>query len=197
MSRVYLVRHAMHGLIGKQLAGRMPGVQLSPEGRLQAARVGEHFAQLQVSSVITSPLERCVQTAEPIAQGHRLMMVTDEQVNEIDCGEWTGRGFAALADDPRWRSWNDERGLSQVPGGESIQQVQSRVMAALADCLVRESGPVVIVSHSDVIKVAVLTLLGGVLDWHDRIDIDPASITTIDLWPGGGKVCRMNEMVIA
>jgi broad specificity phosphatase PhoE len=193
VSRAYLVRHGTHALVGKVLAGRMPGVVLSPEGRAQAAQLADRFASNPVARVLSSPLERCRETAEAIAARLRLAVEVEPALNEIDCGEWTGRDFASLAGDPRWHAWNSQRDRNGIPGGEQVSEVRTRVMAVLAGLAARDLGPTVLVSHSDVIKVSVLTLLGAPFAHHDRVEIDPASVTTLDLWSDGGKVVRLNE----
>ena len=196
VTRLYLVRHGTHGLVGKVLAGRLPGVSLSDAGRAQANALAAFFAGMpDVASVVSSPLERCIETATPIADRLGLTVVESEALNELDCGEWTGATFDALASDPRWTAWNSERGRTVVPGGESAEQVQARVMIVVERYAADDEKPAVIVTHSDVIKIAVLTLLGASLDLHDRLEIEPASITTVDLWPGGGKIVRSNQVV--
>ncbi len=195
MTRLYLVRHATHGLVDKALAGRMPGVHLSGEGRAQAEAAARHFAAIEVAAILSSPMDRCRETAAPIAAVLGLPVATDNDLVELDCGEWTNKDFATLHQDPRWAAWNNERGQSATPGGESTRSVQARIVAAMTRLEAAGTGPTIFVSHSDVIKVAVQTLLGSPLDWHDRLQIDPASVTTVDLWPGGGKIVRLNEAV--
>ena len=195
MARLYLVRHAVHDLVDKTLAGRLPGVRLGPEGHAQAARLAEAFATRPLRAIRVSPLERCHETAAPVAARLGLTIAADEALNEIACGAWTGVSFAELRADPAWAAWNGERGMAGTPGGETIASVRRRVMR-LVDHLARaDDGPTMLVTHGDVVKVVVQSLLGANLDWHDRLAIDPASITTVDLWPGGGKIVRMNEVV--
>lgn len=197
MSRLYLVRHGTHGLVGKALAGRLPGISLSDQGRRQAEALSEHFARLSVGEVQSSPLERCRETAAPIAARLGLPVTVSAALNELDCGDWTGQTFDVLSHDARWVQWNAERGRTVVPGGESIGSVRDRVMMRVEALQSHEREPAIFVTHSDVIKAVLLTLLGASLDLHDRIDIDPASITTLDLWRGGGKIVRSNETAVA
>jgi broad specificity phosphatase PhoE len=196
MTRLYLVRHGTHDLVRKMLVGRLPGVPLSQAGRVQAERLATFFRDLpNVAAVLSSPLERCLHTAAPIAGGLGLAVLESEALNELDCGAWTGLSFDDLATDPRWPAWNSERGRTVMPGGESAQAVQARIMTLVEDQAKEDRGPVVMVTHSDVIKFVVLTLLGASLDLHDRLEIEPASITTLDLWAGGGKIMRSNQVV--
>lgn len=197
MTRLYMVRHATHDLVGKALAGRTPGLPLSAEGRTQAARLARHFAAVPLATVLSSPIERCVETATAIAVGKGMAVAVADSLNEIDCGEWTGQPFDTLADDPRWHSWNDERGRTGIPGGEEIAAVEARAMRLVRQFAAAEQEPVLLVTHSDVIKVVILALLGASPDVHGRLVIGCASITTLDLWDGGGKLLRLNQEVAA
>lgn len=197
MTRVFLVRHATHGLVDKALAGRMAGVHLSDAGRAQADRLARHFADVPVEVLLSSPMERCRETAAAIGGACGHPVAVEAALNEIDCGAWTGLGFEALEADPRWHAWNRDRDRHGMPDGEAAHDVQSRAMALIDRLAQAESGPLVLVSHSDVIKTVVLTLIGAPLGRYAHIAVDPASITTLDLWPGGGKVVRLNQEAAA
>ena len=190
----FLVRHAAHDRLGRVLCGRMPDVRLGETGRRQAEALAHRLSGERVSAVYTSPLERARETAAPVAAALGLEPALAEELNEIDCGEWTGLGFEALGADPRWRSWNDERADGQTPGGETMVAVQDRVAGAFEAW--RERHPddgVVAVSHADVIKAMVCRTLGLPLDRHASFEIGPASVTTLVAWEGGGKVLTLNE----
>lgn len=196
MVTLFLVRHASHGLLGKTLAGRMPGLRLSEIGQAEAERVAARLGRETIDEVLSSPLERARQTAAPIAARlNRAVAVVDE-LNEIDCGCWTGQSFATLADDPRWHVWNEARASACTPGGETMQAVQARAMA-LVKRLSAGEGAAVLVSHGDVIKAIVAAILGLSLDRHDRLAIDPASITTVHMFGETGRIVQMNETVPA
>jgi broad specificity phosphatase PhoE len=195
---VYLVRHATHDRVSRILCGRMPGVILGDEGRRQAERLAERFARERIAAVLTSPLERSRETAEIIAKRLGLEAQVCEDLNEIDFGEWSGKRFDALHDDPRWWLWNDARGLAQPPGGESMSAAQSRVVRRIER--LRDEHPeagVALVSHCDVIKAALARYLGLPLDAYSLFEISPASVSVLALWPGGAKVVSMNEAVAA
>lgn len=193
--RLYLVRHGVHDLVGKTLVGRMPGIHLGPEGLAQAERLAAVLAGRGIRTIVSSPMERCRETAAPLAARIGLPVGIHNALTEVDYGEWTGRSIVSLSGEPAWRRWNDKRLDGAVPGGEAIRDVQARGMSVVERFASDEQEPAVLVSHGDVIKAVVLTLLGASLDRHDRLAIDPASLTTIDLWPGGGKVVRSNEAV--
>jgi probable phosphoglycerate mutase len=191
---VHLVRHAAHGLLGRTLAGRMPGVSLSAEGRGQAERLAARLARSPADAVLTSPLERARETAAPIAAAMGREAVVEPALNEIDFGAWTGHSFDALADDPAWRRWNAARSLARPPGGESMLAAAER-MRDLLERLSGAHGPgrVVLVSHCDVIRAALLHVLGLSLDRYDRIAVDPASVSTLAIDEWGARVLSINE----
>ena len=171
----FLVRHAAHELVDRVLCGRMPGVNLGDEGRAQAKRVAARLARERIRSIHTSPLERAQQTAAPIAEQLNLTPEIHEAIGEIDVGEWAGRDFASLQDDPRWASWNRARSVARPPGGETMLEVQARVMGHLERArAIHPDEAVVLVSHADVIKAALLYCLGMPIDGYRLFDIGPA-----------------------
>jgi probable phosphoglycerate mutase len=195
---IVLVRHAAHPLLGKVLCGRMPGVELDEVGRSQAVRLGADLAALRPAALLTSPIGRARDTAAAIGKASGLAAQPCDALNEIDFGDWTGAGFAALADDPGWARWNIARAEACPPGGEPMREAQARVVAGIqrmqAD---HPHGTVLVVSHADIIKAVLLWCLGLTLDAHARFDIDPASTSAIVLWEGGGKILWMNRGVTA
>jgi probable phosphoglycerate mutase len=191
----FLVRHAAHALVDKVLCGRMPGVRLGAEGQAQARRVAERLARERIAAIYSSPLDRARETAAPIAERLGLAVETRDAIAEIDLGEWTGREFGALKDDPRWASWNSARGVSRPPKGESMLEVQARVVAYLEQARTahRDQG-IVLVSHGDVIKAALLYCLGMPIDGYRLFEISPASVSTVVIGDWGARVWALNEV---
>ncbi|MDO9712335.1 histidine phosphatase family protein [Paracraurococcus lichenis] len=195
---ILLVRHATHPLVGKVLCGRAPGVSLGAAGRDQAARLGAALAGRHPAAICTSPVERARDTADAIAAACRVPASLDDALDEIDFGDWTGQSFDRLAGDPAWARWNAARGEACPPGGESMHQAQARAVAGIQRLrTAHPDGTVVAVSHADVIKAVLMWCLGLPLDRYHAFDIDPASVSTLLLWDGGGKVVRMNEGIAA
>ncbi len=196
MLTVFLLRHASHGLLGAKLAGRMPGVGLSAAGRAEAERLAERLAGAGIGRIVSSPLDRALETAAPLARRVGLAVDVSDALNEIDCGAWTGMDFSALGEDPRWRVWNEERAHAAPPGGEAMAAVQDRAAAyieALATTAGESDGAVALVTHGDVIKAAVCAVLGLSLDRVHAFAVDPASITTLRFWGAVGEVTGLNE----
>lgn len=192
------VRHAAHDLLGKVLTGRMPGVTLGAAGLAQAAALGRRLRAVDIAAVQSSPRERAQQTARPIAAALGLTCETVPALDEIDFGAWTGKAFDDLDPDPHWRTWNAERATARAPGGESMREAQARVSAHLERLRARRPGRrIVLVSHGDVIKAALLHALGCSLDAIARIEIAPASVSTVVLGDRGGTIIGLNERIAA
>jgi len=190
----YLVRHGEHRLQGQLAAGRTPGIGLSPKGRAEAAAVAERLAGETIDAIYSSPLDRTRETAEIIAGRLDLPVIIRENVIELDFGEWTGLTFAQVRTDERWELWRTCRSIAAIPGGENWRQVQDRTVNALFD--LRRSHPdgtVVVVSHGDVIRAALLFALGMPLDLYNRIEVGTASVSTIRIDDNGIRVHAVNE----
>ena len=187
------MRHAAHGLLGRVLAGRMPGVPLSAEGVAQAAALAGALAARPIRAVLSSPVQRAQETAAPIAARHGLPVLTDAGLDELDFGAWMGMTFDALAADPAWDTWNRYRSLAPTPGGETMAAAQARALGAVARVRAAvPDGEAVLVGHSDVLKAVLAHLLGTPLDLLQRIELAPASRSVLVLWDGGGRVDGMN-----
>ncbi|MBV9969226.1 MAG: histidine phosphatase family protein [Xanthobacteraceae bacterium] len=195
MKTLFLVRHAAYPRLGEFLAGRTDQVILSAEGRDQCAGLARRLSTEQVVCIQSSPRARALQTAEPIARSAGLPIEPVADIDEIDAGEWTGRDFDELEHDSRWQAWNSERATSRIPGGESMMEVQQRVLR----CIERARrtgarGAHVMVTHAEVIRAAMLHFLGLPLRAYSQIEIGPASVSAVLLGDCGIEVLCLNEM---
>jgi broad specificity phosphatase PhoE len=192
----FLVRHASHDVLSHMLCGRMPGVSLNSDGRKQAEQLCNRLSCERVDFVNSSPSARARETAGAISSGIGVPLEITPALDEIDFGEWTGRTFQEIHDDPNWQRWNTARSVAQTPGGETMLQVQQRAIGHV-DRL-RAAHPdarAVLVSHCDVLRAIVLHCLGMSLDHFDRIEISPASISRVVVEDWGAKVLVLNETV--
>ena len=186
---LHLVRHAAHGLLGRVLAGRMPGVGLSEEGQAQAARLADTLASRPIQAVLSSPLERAQATAAAIAARHGLPVQTDPGLDEIDFGAWTGAAFDDLDGRPDWHAWNCFRSFAPTPGGETMVAAQARALAAVARArAAHPDGEVVMVGHSDVLKAVLAHFLGMPLDLLLRIELHPAHRCVVVLFDDDARI---------
>ena len=180
MTTILLVRHAVHALLPRVLTGRMEGISLSPEGCAQARRLAEILAREPIAAVQSSPRERARQTAEIIAARHVLPVEIAPALDEIDVGLWTGMPFAELKKDPAWNAWNSQRGSACPPNGESMKSLQHRVMRHIEEVKTLYRGEtVVLVSHAEPIRSALLFARGIPLDNFMAVDVPPASISKL------------------
>ena len=188
MATVILVRHGRTTANATgTLAGRLPGVRLDDTGLAQARRTGERLAVVPLAAVVSSPLERCRQTAREIvrARDARIPIATDRGITECDYGEWQGRPLKDLAKEKLWSTVQTQPSAAQFPGGESMIAMQARAVAAVRrrDAAIEEQHGAdavwVAVSHGDIIKSVLADALGMHLDLFQRLNVDPASISIV------------------
>ncbi|ADX72909.1 fructose-2,6-bisphosphatase [Pseudarthrobacter phenanthrenivorans Sphe3] len=180
-----LVRHGQTPTTGKVLPGRAAGLHLSEQGQSQAREVAERLAGLAVDAVYSSPLERALETAAPVAARTGIGVKEDPGLLECDFGEWTGAALADLSGLPQWRTVQHTPSSFRFPGGESFTQMQARMVDALDELRAAHPGAVVVCfSHADPIKAAVAHALGTHLDLFQRIVISPASVSAISYADG-------------
>ena len=194
MGVFHFLRHGEHGLLGKVLAGRMPGVGMTERGRAEIASQAERLAREKIAAIYASPLQRTRETAEIVSARLSLSIEFRDDLLELDFGEWTGATFDAIRADPRWQAWSTQRSLAAIPGGESMRAVQQRIVAAMIELNERHlHETVVLASHGDVIRAALLYALGMPLDFYNRIEIGQGSISTISIGASGMRVLALSE----
>jgi probable phosphomutase (TIGR03848 family) len=204
MGTVLLLRHGLTGMTGPVLAGRTPGVGLDDRGNAQAIAAAERLGAVALAAVVTSPLDRCAQTAKAVlaaqrSAGRKPVSRSDKRLLECDYGDWTGGNIAKLAKDPLWKVVQANPSAVTFPAGESMAGMAARAVRAIRD-LDREFeetfGPDVVwlaCSHGDVIKAIVADALGLHLDQFQRIVADPCSVSAIRYTPGRPFVLTLND----
>ncbi|NRQ30440.1 MSMEG_4193 family putative phosphomutase [Nonomuraea sp. NN258] len=196
MTTLLLARHGLTHLTGPVLAGRTPGVHLSEEGRAQAAALAARVAGVRLDAIVSSPLERCRETAQAVAEGRDLGVRADERFIECDYGAWTGRPLKELAEEPLWPVVQAHPSAVTFPEGESLADMQRRAVAGVREWNhhLGDKGIYLVCSHGDVIKAIVADALGLHLDQFQRITADPAALTVIRYAPLRPFVLRLNDM---
>jgi probable phosphoglycerate mutase len=178
---VLLVRHGENAWVAEnRLAGRTPGVHLNDKGHEQAAALAEQLRVQPLAALYSSPLERCLQTAEPTAGVLGLPVIGEDGVLEVDYGEWRGGNLKELAKTPEWQLVQHNPAAFRFPNGETLYEVQGRAVAAIER--IRQAHPnqvVAIFSHGDVIRTALAHYMGTPIDLFQRIIISTASISVI------------------
>lgn len=186
------------------LAGRTPGVRLDERGHQQVARAGARLAAVPLAAVVTSPQERCRQTARAVTAAQKdaghptTRAATEKALAECDYGDWQGEPIKTLLKDPLWRTVQQQPSAVTFPGGESMTAMQHRAVAAvrrLDAAVTAEHGADAVwvaVSHGDIIKSILADAYGLHLDLFQRINVDPASLSIVRYGPDRPYVLATN-----
>jgi probable phosphomutase (TIGR03848 family) len=198
---VLLIRHGRtEANASGVLAGRTPQVGLDQLGSNQSRALAARLEPVRLAAVVSSPLQRCVDTADAVVAGRDgLAVTTDDRLTECDYGTWTGRSLKELAREPLWKVVQSHPSAATFPGGESLRAAQVRAVDAIREHDARIAGEVgpsaiwVAVSHADVIKAVVADALGMHLDLFQRLIVDPASVTVLRYADARPFVVRLND----
>jgi probable phosphoglycerate mutase len=193
-TQLLLIRHGLTDWVGHRLPGWTPGIHLSEEGRRQAETLGQRLASLSIEAIYASPLERTVETAEAIAAPQGLSVQLRENLGELRIGEWTGQAIEDLAKTEEWLAIQFYPSGANIPGGETMHEMQTRVVVELD--AIRKAHPgatVAVVSHADVIKAAVAHYMGLHLDLFQRLVVYPASLTAFQFSKFGPRLVLFND----
>jgi probable phosphomutase (TIGR03848 family) len=189
-----LVRHALTDVTGKRLSGSLPGFHLSAEGREQAERLGERLRPIRLTAIYSSPLERCVETAEAVARGRNLQIRRLPDLDEVGYGRWSGRSLTQLARTSLWKRLQQSPSSVRFPGGETLSEVQGRTAAALEDIASRSPrGVIAVVTHADVIRLLLAHFAGIHIDLFQRLTVSPASVSALVLGDRIPRILRVND----
>jgi len=196
MATVILVRHGENDWVKKnRLAGWIEGVHLNENGRSQAKDAAKRLSKLPITALYSSPVTRCIETAEYLAKSQKLKIMELEDVGEVRYGEWEGKKIKKLAAKPEWHAVQHFPSRFQFPEGEALREVQFRAIQALETLSARHGQEMIaVVSHADLIKLVLAHYLGVHIDLFQRIVISPASVSVLALQPNGSvQVVRVND----
>jgi len=197
VTTVVLVRHGLTELTGPVLAGWTPGLHLDERGRKQAQAVAERLRPVPFAALVSSPLDRCLDTAAVIGQGRTEQVQVEQGLGECRYGDWTGRPLKELAKDPLWKVVQQHPSAVVFPGpeGEPLRETQNRAVAAVRawNSRLGPDATWLACSHGDVIKAITADALGLHLDSFQRISIDPCSVTIIRYTEQRPFVVRVND----
>lgn len=195
MPTILLIRHGENDYVKKgKLAGRLPGVHLNEKGRQQAQAVAERLAKAPIKAIYSSPMERAVETAQPLANALGLPVVQLPGLIETDFGEWQGQSVKKLSRQKNWKIVQSAPSLWRFPGGESFVDCQHRFCAQIEQLVKQHDAKdmIVIVAHADPIKLAVAYYIGLALDNFQRLGVSPGSITSLMLSETGAHLHALN-----
>jgi probable phosphomutase (TIGR03848 family) len=198
VTTVLLLRHGRTTAnAGGVLAGWTPGVELDETGTAQVRAVGERLAKVPLAAIVSSPLERCRQTADAVAAGRDLEVQADDRLGEARYGDWTGRTIKDLVREPLWKVVQQHPSAAVFPGpeGEGLAETQARAVAAVRawNATLGPDAVWLACSHGDVIKAILADALGLHLDQFQRIVVDPASVSVVTYTETRPFVVRVND----
>jgi probable phosphomutase (TIGR03848 family) len=191
-----LIRHGETDYNKKwRLPGRIPGVHLNKKGHQQAQLLAASLAKAPIKAIYSSPLERALETAAPLAAMLKLTVIPTSDLLETDCGEWQGQSIKRIRHQKIWSSVQQHPSLFQFPGGEAIVECQHRMVEALESVRreYSEHDLVACFSHADPIKQAVAFYLGLPLDNFQRLNVDTGSITVLLVTENGSRLLMLNH----
>lgn len=194
MTTLILIRHGHTDWADKKLAGWLPDVHLNELGQKQAQELVERLKPIEITAIYSSPLDRTIETAQPLAKARGLKINRITNLGEVKYGDWQGQSLKVLAQKKEWKSVQAAPSTFAFPNGESFREMQNRAVAAVEKIIVEHPKDTVLAfSHGDVIKVIVAYYSGIALDNFQRIVISPASISVIAVGPFGSRIGRLND----
>jgi len=197
MPLLLLIRHGENDFVktGK-LPGRLPGIHLNEKGRKQAEALGEALRDVPIKAIYSSPLERALETAEPIAKARDLPILQEPGLRDSDVGKWQGKSLKVLRLTNAWKVVQNAPSRFQFPEGESFIELQTRIANALENMIRKHNKPkhiVAAVFHSDPIKLAGSHFLGLPLDHFQRLGCDTGSVTVLHVNEMGAHLLKLNQ----
>lgn len=196
MPLILLVRHAENEYTRKgKLAGRLPSVHLNERGKAQANALSASLEKIPLKAIYSSPLERALETAEPLARTHQLEIIRHEGLIELDYGEWQGKSLRSLRRLKEWKIVQFTPSLMRFPQGERIVDAQFRIVNTIQQiaCQYATNEWVVCVSHADPIKLAIAYFLGMPIETYQRLTIGLASLTVLHLDHQSARFLTINS----
>lgn len=182
MTTLLLIRHAENDSISRYLPGRQPGLHLNPAGAEQARLIAHSMANIPLSRVISSPLERAMDTASPLAESKNIQIAIHPGFTEMDPGDWSGRAFSDLKQDPAWARLRSDPDICGYPGGETFVNAQERLWSAIQEVVALEGDGkniIAIFSHADCIRLILAKALEIPLKRYNRLVVDTASLSVL------------------
>jgi probable phosphoglycerate mutase len=182
MTTFYLIRHGSNDFFSHTLVGRTPGIHLNAAGKREAEALSSALAGENIQKILTSPMERCRETAAPLADKLQIPVEISDALIEVDFGDWTGKNFKDLDASEDWRQWNTFRSGHRAPNGESMLEIQERFVGLMM-ALHRDfrGQRIALFSHGEPLRAAMIYFLGAPVECIRRLDISPASVTVLQL----------------
>ena len=197
MTLLLLIRHGENDFVktGK-MAGRLPEVHLNERGQKQAQALGEALKDVPIKAIYSSPLERAMETATPIANARKLQIIQEPDIMDADIGKWQGKSWKVLSLTKVWKIVQNSPSRFRFPDGESFPEMQTRISGVLERIIKKHNKPqdiIAVVFHADPIKLAVSHFLGLPLDHFQRLSCDTGSLTALHAGEMGAHLIKLNH----
>ncbi|WKZ49098.1 MAG: histidine phosphatase family protein [Anaerolineales bacterium] len=197
MPTLLLIRHGENDFVkSHKMAGRLPGVYLNQNGQKQAQALADALKDVPLKAVYSSPLERAMETAKPIAESHKLKIMQVPELMDTDIGKWQGKSWKVLGLTKVWKIVQNAPSRFRFPEGESFVEAQTRCATALEEIINQHNKPkdiVAVVFHADPIRMAVAHFLGMPLDHFQRLSCDTGSVTALHVNEARANLIKLNQ----
>jgi probable phosphomutase (TIGR03848 family) len=197
MPTLLLIRHGENDYVKSgKMAGRIPGVHLNEKGQKQAKALSEALKNVPLKAVYSSPLERAMETAGPMADSHKLKVIKEPDLMDTDIGKWQGKSWRVLGLTKIWKIVQNAPSRFRFPDGESFLETQTRVANALDRICIKHNKPreiVAVIFHADPIRIAIAHYLGMPLDHFQRLGCDTGSISVLHVSESRASLLKMNQ----
>jgi len=194
MTTLFLIRHGETDAVGNSIMGWLPGCHLNPTGKAQAEQLAQRLSRYPIRAIYTSPLERAVETAQPLAGRLGLELHRSNELGELHVGAWEGLSFQELEGKEEWRRFNAFRSGTRAPQGELMIEAQVRMVRQLECFQQRHSGEyVAVVSHADPLRAALAHYAGIPIDLALRLEISPTSVSVVELTDWAPRILCINS----
>ncbi len=197
MPLLLLIRHGENDFVktGK-LPGQVAGIHLNERGQKQAEALGEALKDVPIKAIYSSPLERAIETATPIANARKLQIIPEPDLKDTDVGSWQGKSLKVLRHTKLWSIVQNAPSRFRFPEGESFVESQARYVRALERMIRAYNKPrdiLAVVFHADPIKLVVSHFLGLPLDHFQRLSCDTGSLTALYVSESGAHLLKLNQ----
>jgi broad specificity phosphatase PhoE len=190
---------ARHGLTVWNIEKRYQGhsdAPLNPAGLAQAEALADRLASEKLHAIFSSDLQRAVQTASSIAVRHPLSVSTEPRLREANFGLFEGLRYKEIVDQYPMMAKNWFADPEQPPqGGEKLSEVAARVGSCVDDLIAGHAGKrLLLVGHDGALRLMMCHLLGMPAPAYWRFNLDPGSLTRVNVYPGGAILIRLNDI---
>jgi len=195
MPTIIFIRHGENNYTrNKRLAGRLPGVHLNKHGKAQAKSLADRLKYISIKAIYCSPLERTVETAQPIAEALNVEIIYSNNLLEVDFGEWQGKTLSSIQKQYLWKYVQNSPSMTRFPNGESFLDAQNRVIKQIEEINDKYAPEdnILCISHCDIIKLAIAFCIGMPVDCFQRLYISTGSLNVLKIVDGHSSLITLN-----